>query len=490
MNNVQSPRPGNPALLWASAILFVLFGVQSAYQVYHANRNHLDVDEDLSAELAEAVFVEDEPAEESWPQWRGPRRDGYVRMADLSTKWPQEGPPLLWQKPIGLGYSSFAVKDGRLYSLFQEGEKEIVACWRVADGEEVWRYPYDCHSRVSDYPGPRSTPTLDGERVYTVGSDGKLLCLDAASGSPRWQKDLLKEFHAATPKWGVAFSPLIDGDLVFTCPGGGYGNSLAAFNKISGELVWNSLDDVAGYSSPLAVTIAGTRQIVFFMGQTLVGVQASDGKLCWRYPWTTSYDVNAATPVLIEARVGDKLLQYIFISSGYDRGCALLKIGPASLTSSSNSAGKASRVKGSSGFEVKKVYTGKQLCSHFASPVQRGEYLFGIDDSRLICMNVRSGKVLWKRPGVKKGSLLRLNDYLLVLFEEGKLQLLDAAAEKPGPIAEARPFRGGRCWTMPVVADGKLFLRNEDQMKCFELRKQDGRISSGKQRRGTSFLTS
>jgi outer membrane protein assembly factor BamB len=456
MNDAKREHQGNPSILWASLILFVLFGVQIAYQVYHS-RNHLEVDADLSAELAEAVLIEDEPATDSvgWPQWRGPRRDGVVQLADFSTDWQEKGPPLLWEQPIGLGYSSFAVKDDFFYSLFQEGDKEVVGCWRVEDGKEVWRFPYECRAHVSDYPGPRSTPTLDGDRVYTVGSDGKLLCLDAASGSPHWQHDLLRDFRALSPKWGVAFSPLIDGDLVFTSPGGANGNSLAAFNKITGDLVWKKLDEPAGYSSPIAVTIGDTRQILFFMGRNLVAVRASDGERCWCYPWATSYDVNAATPMVFRARHGDKTLHYVFISSGYGRGCALLKIEPLV----------------SGGFQAKKVYTGKQMCSHFASPVRRGEYLFGIDDSRLTCMNLRTGKVMWTRSGINKGSLLRINDFLLILGENGKLDLLQASEEKFAPKAEARPFRGVRCWTMPVVAGGRLFLRDERQMKCFDLKK-------------------
>jgi outer membrane protein assembly factor BamB len=459
MNDVKSPYTRSPALLWTSMILFGLFGVQAAYQLYHVHRNHLEVNADLSAELADAVFIEDEPAPESagWPQWRGPHRDGVVHMDNLLDDWPKKGPPLLWEKPIGLGYSSFAVKDGRLYSLFREADKEVVACWRIENGEEVWRHPYDCRADV-DYPGPRSTPTLDGDRLYTAGSNGTLLCLDAATGSPRWQKDLLREFHASAPKWGVAFSPLIDGDLLFTSPGGPNGNSLAAFNKISGELVWKTLDEPAGYSSPIAVTIAGTRQILFFMGRTLVAVRANDGKLCWRYPWETRFDVNAATPLVFAARLGDRIQHYVFISSGYGRGCALLKIAAAD--------GR---------FEAKTVYTGKQMACHFASPVRRGEYLFGIDDSPLSCLNLRTGKVMWKQSGIQKGSLLRINDYLLVLSEEGRLFLFDAVAENPDPKAQARPFQGGRCWTMPVVAEGKLFLRNEEQMKCFDLRKRTNR---------------
>jgi outer membrane protein assembly factor BamB len=460
MNDAKPQRRGNPAILWASLILFALFAVQMAYQIYHY-RHRLEVDANLSAELADAVLVEDEPAPESagWPQWRGPQRDGIVHMADLSTDWPEKGPPLLWEQPLGLGYSSFAVKDGRFYSLFQEGDKEVVACWQVENGKEVWRYPYECHAEVSDFPGPRSTPTLDGDHVYTVGSDGKLLCLDAASGSPHWQKDLLSDFHASSPKWGVAFSPLIDGDMVFTSPGGPNGNSLAAFNKITGELVWKTLDEPAGYSSPIAVTIAGTRQILFFMGENLVGVRARDGELCWSYPWATSYDVNAATPLFFTARRGEKILHYAFISSGYGRGCALLKIEPLS----------------GDRFEAKMVYTGKQMCSHFASPVRHGEYIYGIDDSRLTCMNLRTGKVMWTRAGTNKGSLLCVNDSLLVLAEDGKLLLLEAKPEKLAPQSEARPFRGGRCWTMPVLADGRLFLRNERQMRCFDLKKSSAR---------------
>jgi outer membrane protein assembly factor BamB len=457
MNDAKTPRSGSPAILSASVILFGLFAVQLAYQIYHAHRDHLDVDANLSAELANAVFIEDEPAPDSagWPQWRGPYRDGVVHMADLAIEWPKDGPPLLWQKDLGTGYSSFAVKDGRFYSLFQQGNKEVVACWRVEDGEEVWRHEYDCHADVHDYPGPRSTPTLDGDRLYTTGSDGTLLCLDAATGSPHWQKDLVSEFQASSPKWGVAFSSLIDGDLVFTSPGGQSGNALAAFNKITGELVWKCRDDPPGYSSPVAATIGGTRQILFFMGESLVAVRARDGALCWRYPWATTYDVNAATPLLFQARLGDQLLHYVFISSGYGRGCALLKIA----------------AKADGGFEAKKVYSGKQMCSHFASPVRRGEYLYGIDDSRLACLDLRTGKVMWTRSGSNKGSLLRVNDFLLVLGEEGKLWLLDTGPEKAAPKAETRPFRGGRCWTMPVLAEGKLLLRNERQMKCYDLKK-------------------
>jgi outer membrane protein assembly factor BamB len=451
-------RPSGAAILRISAVLFGLFVIQAGYQFYHARRIHLDVNEDLSRELGEATLLDEKiaPSSAGWPQWRGPNRDGVVQSSSLLLDWPDDGPPLKWQKPLGLGYSSFAVKNGRLYSLFQDDEQEVVACWRMEDGKEVWRYPYRCTASVKDYPGPRSTPTLDEDRLYTVGSGGKLLCLDVTDGSLRWQKDLLSEFNATPPRWGVAFSPLIDGDLLFTSPGGDHGNSLAAFNKMTGALVWKSLDEPTGYSSPLAVTIAGTRQIVFFLGKHLVGVRANDGQPCWRYPWDTPFDVNAATPLAFEARRGDRILHYVFISSGYGTGCALVKIAQTGT-----------------GFEARQVYRGNQMCSHFASPVRRGDYLYGIDDARLTCMELRTGKVKWTRAGINKGSLLRVDDYLLVLGENGRLFLLDASPQRHEPLAEARPFREGRCWTMPVLADGFLLLRNERQMKCFDLRKHD-----------------
>ena len=467
MNDAAVPRKNGSPILWASVILFGLFGIQTAYQMYHANRIQLDVNADLSAELADAVLLDEEPAPASagWPQWRGPHRDGVVHADNLLTDWPDDGPPLLWSKTVGLGYSSFAVRDGRLYSLFSEGDKEVVACWRVESGEEVWRYTFDCKYTPKDYPGPRSTPTLDGDRLYVVGSAGQFLCLNITTHALCWQKDLLADFHADAPRWGVAFSPLIDGDLVFTSPGGRKGNSLAAFNKITGELVWKALNDPPGYSSPLAVTIADTRQIIFFTGDSLVGVTASGGKLCWRFPWKTSFDVNAATPVAFQARKGDQILHYIFISSGYGKGCALLKIAPTKAD----------------GFEAKAVYQGNQMSSHFASPVRRGDYLFGIDDSRFACLNLRTGKTKWTQAGINKGSLLRVDDHLIVLGEQGKLFLFDASAEKRGPRAEARPFRN-RCWTMPVLAEGRLFLRDERQIKCFDLRTNPDQAEGGQSR--------
>jgi outer membrane protein assembly factor BamB len=260
--------------------------------------------------------------------------------------------------------------------------------------------------------------------------------LKAATGEKVWRHDLLDEFKAENLRWGVAFSPLIDGDLIFTNPGGAGGHSLAAFDKRDGKLVWKALDDPAGYSSPVISTAAGVRQVLFFTGKHLVSVSPKDGQLNWQFPWETSYDCNIATPI---AR-GD----YVFISSGYDRGCALLGITKA----------KEGQL------QVHPVYQHNRMRNHFSSSVLYKDHLYGFDDATLICMEFRTGQTRWKEKGFQKGSLLVADGHLIILGEKGKLAL---AAATPEQYREKASFAVShtKCWVVPVLADGKLYVRDE-----------------------------
>jgi outer membrane protein assembly factor BamB len=462
MNRTDARRPARTLVVLSCVLFFVFIGLA----LYHKLLPHVDSDRSLLDELQSATIVDDElPASEtkSWPQWRGIRRDGVAFEPRLLTRWPQDGPKELWQVPGGAGHSSFAVRDGLCYTMVLRDGRETVLCLHTDGGKEKWHFDYEVR-----YPpagggpppaggsGPRSTPTLDGDHLYVVGVAGQFHCLDAQTGKPLWPQrhDLAEEFNAPIPKWGVSFSPLVEGKFVVTTPGGPNGNAIVAFDKETGAVAWHCLDDRAGYSSPIALTAGGVRQIVAFLANGVVGVGADDGSLLWSYPWTTFAEVNAATPVAFKAKHGDRELDYVFISSGYGKGCALLKITPTD----------------GGGFGAQRVYMGNQLCSHFATPVRRGDYLYGFNEAKLVCMDIKTGKIKWSQGGFNKGSLLAVGDHLVILGEKGQLALFEATPKAPKQIAQANPFPGRppQTWTMPVLAEGKLFLRDEEVILCLE----------------------
>jgi outer membrane protein assembly factor BamB len=457
-------------------LLLLLFSGLVVYQKFFAHASRYAAEPALLAELADAVFVPDpsvppDPAF-PWPCWRGPHGNGVAHEPNLLTQWPPRGPTRLWQARAEDGYSSFAVGGGKVVTLLTaEDGKETVVCWTADDkGKELWRYPYQpsASSDYGGYGGSRSTPTLEGDRVYAVGSAGLLLCLKADTGKKIWEYDLRQELNAPGPRWGHAFSPLIVGNQLFTCPGRQGIATLAAFDKRDGTLLWNTGKDPASYASPIALTVGDTTQIVFFLGKKLVGVSPRDGAQLWEFPWKTEHEVNAATPLAIKARKGDQELNYVFISSGYSKGSALVKI-------ASEKDGK---------FSARRVWETNELCSHFASPVRHGDYLYGLDENRdLTCLDLRTGALRWRwsKPeeslpsgrntkGYTKGSLLCVGDLLLVLGQTGELALVEANPDKYVERALARPFpRHTKCWTVPVLAGGRLYLRDQRRILCLDV---------------------
>ncbi len=449
----HSSRP-SAFLLSVSAALALLFVSLVFYHLL--NRDRYLSDPRNMQELS-ALEIEDTPlksVDNDWPQWRGRWRDGLSRETGILTAWPDEGPPRLWDKKIGKGFSAVAVAAGRVYLLFQDADHEAVVCWNAADGQELWRFRYPAQFLESYGDGPRSTPTVDGDCVYTVGATGIMHCLRTQPASSKgevvWRSDLLAEYGARNLRWGTSFSPLIEGELVYTNPGGPNGNSLAALNKRTGQLVWKSLDDPAGYSSPIAATIAGQRQIIFFTQLGLVGVTPDTGAELWRFPWETSYGCNVATPIVVQ--------DYVFISSGYQRGCAVVKI----------------QAQGDGTFTAERVYEHTRLCNHFSSCVLYKDHLYGFHDVRLVCMEFRTGTIRWTKMGFRKGSLLIADGHLLILGEKGNLALAEANPEGYRSRAELQlfPFSERPRWTMPVLANGRLYLRDEDSLVCLDLRKK------------------
>ena len=375
-----------------------------------------------------------------WPQYRGLNRDGRSSETGLADRWPESGPEVLWRANLGSGYSGMAIVDDRVYTMFGDQEDEIAAAFDAATGAEVWRFRMDENLRSSQGDGPRATPTVADGMVFVLGARSKLFALDAATGERRWGMDLERELGARVPEWGTSTSPLVDGGYVIVDVAGRQDHGVVAFDKKTGEIIWHSGNHRPAYSSPIAVSLAGERQIVLFTAEGLRGVSATDGEQLWLAPWTTDWDVNAATPLFVP-RNG------IFISSGYDTGATLLQV-----------------VEEGGDFEVSQVWRSRVMKNHFNSSVLVGAFIYGFDDGNLKCIDALTGEEKWRaRRGFSKGSLIYADGKLYVMGGGGNLGLIEATPEGFHPLSRARVLEG-KTWTMPSLSNGVLFLRNSEEM--------------------------
>ena len=380
-----------------------------------------------------------------WPQWRGPNRDGISKETGLLKQWPENGPPLAWKATgAGGGYSSFAIANGRLFTMGLRGSKEYVVAFDVASGKEVWATPHGSAFRNDRGDGPRGTPTVDGDKVYALGGDGDLSALDAKTGRVIWTMNVLKKFGGENITWGISESPLVVGDKVLVNPGGP-GASIVALNKKDGSLIWKSQSDRAGYSSGIPVQVGNTTQVVFFTNKRGLGLDLKDGKLLWEYPRAANNVANAATPIARGNRV--------FISSDYGNGGGLVEI---------KADGSASE-----------VYFTKEMRNHHSSSILIGDYLYGFSSGILTAMRFDTGEVAWKDRSVGKGSLVYADGNLYALSENGVVGLVEAT---PTGYREKGRFRIQQdslpTWTHPVIAGGRLYLRDQDTIYAYDVREK------------------
>jgi outer membrane protein assembly factor BamB len=408
--------------------------------------------------------------EEDWPRWRGPRLDGVSRETGLLNPWPKDGPSRVWQVTLSGGFSSVAVADGKVFTQTKQGNQEIALCLDAATGKEIWRYAhdanYDAHVTFTGGPrpdtrsGPRATPTVDGDRVYVMGATGILVALDVRSGKKIWQREMLRPAGqapvpggnaifppAAVPMHGISSSPLVVGDRVFVAPGGPNGKTLAALDKNDGRIIWESLDDGVGHSSPIWADVAGTPQLIFLTATRAVGVAPQDGTLLWSHPWKTTFDLNIATPVYADRQV--------FISSNYGKGGALLR-----LTNTN---------------QPDLVWESPSMQNHFSTSVLYDGHLYGFSGTRLRCVDVQTGKVLWDNIGVGMGNVLVADGNLIVLGDRGQLVLAKATPTAYTEISRVQVFdEETLTWTVPVLSGGRLFVRHQNGLAAFDLRRADG----------------
>jgi outer membrane protein assembly factor BamB len=401
-----------------------------------------------------------------WPQWQGPNRDGMSKETGLLKKWPKGGPKLLWTySETGTGYSSPAIVGDRLYIFGAEdpakGDKEFVLCINVKDGKQIWKKTIEAAAGkfdLGDYSrgnGPRGSPVVDGKYVYFEGAKGDLACLETEDGKIVWQKHLVVDFGGKVPTWGFAESVLIDGDQLICSPGGKKG-ALAALKKTSGEVIWRSTDadDGAHYSSPVICNF-GVKHYVKFTPNGLIGVKASDGKLLWRAKVANNGIAVCSTPIVDD--------RYIFASSGYNTGCGLVE-----LSGSGDS------------ITAKEVYNTKTLQNHHGGIIRLGDYVYGHSDKGgWMCLNFKKDgeEPVWKSGKLGKGSIFYADGHFYCYTEgSGTLAMIEANPKEyvevnrmELPKKSSITPRKGSIWTHPVIANGKLYLRDHELLFCFDL---------------------
>jgi outer membrane protein assembly factor BamB len=381
-----------------------------------------------------------------WTDFRGPRRDGRYDERPIRTNWPREGLTPLWKQPVGGGYASFSIAGGRAFTIEQRAGDEVVAAYDVVTGREVWTNAWPTlFTEFMGGDGPRATPTWFDGRVYALGARGELRCLDDATGRVLWRVNILDDNDAQNLDWGMAASPLIVDDTVIVLPGGRNGQSVVAYDRRTGKRAWSALDDKAGYSSPMLVTLAGVRQVLVFSASRLIGITPDAGEVLWEYPWTTMSDVNVSQPLLVgEDRV--------FLSSGYGTGAAVLEI--------SGGEGRLA---------VREVWRNTRMKNRFTSSVLHEGVIYGLDESILAAVEAATGELKWKAGRYGYGQVLLASGHLIVLTEDGNLVLVNANPDRHEELVQF-PVLEGKTWNHPAMAGGYLLVRNLAEMAAFDLR--------------------
>jgi outer membrane protein assembly factor BamB len=380
-----------------------------------------------------------------WTNFRGPHRNSVYDQTPVLTSWPAEGPQRLWKQPIGGGYASFVVAQGAAFTIEQRRDQEVVAAYDVNSGRELWTTSWPAlFAENLGGDGPRATPTWDDDRIYALGATGEFRCLDAATGKILWKRNILTDNGAVNLIWGMASSPLVIDGKVIVQPGGPSGKSVVAYDKVSGEPVWKSLDDPQSYTSPVAAEIGGVPQVVVVSARRVVGLRLSDGGLLWEYPWYNRPEANSAEPLFLDDH-------RFFLSAGFDQRGVLVDISRTGDT-----------------FNVKEVWSTKRMKTRFNGAVYDQGFIYGLDEGILACIDATNGELKWKGGRYGYGQLLLASGHLIVLTEDGDLVLVKASPEKLQEVSRVSVLNG-KTWNYPAMDGGRLLVRNTTEMAAFKI---------------------
>src|ERR1051325_700691 len=403
--------------------------------------------------LAAGAFAAATVSASDWPQWRGPNRDDISTETGLLKQWPAGGPKQVWLfKEAGLGYSGYSIAGGKLYTAGLRGDMEFLIALDAKSGQQLWATAVGPILNNKWGDGPRGTPTVDGDRVYSMSGQGYLLCANATTGKELW-KVKMSDFGGNKPGWGFTESVLVDGPKVICTPGGAQG-TLLALDKMSGKKIWQTADwtDGAQYSSPIVATHGGTREYIQLTMQHVAGVDANTGRTLWKSEWPGKTAV-IPTPIFH----GDE----VYVASGYGVGCKLVKLGPGNAAT--------------------EVWANQNMVNHHGGVILVGGHLYGYSDGKnggWTCQDWKTGDVGWGSRALGKGAVPCADGVLYCLEESsGTVALVEAS---PKGWAEHGRFKlepqttqrspSGRIWTHPVVSDGRLYLRNQELLFCFDVK--------------------
>ena len=394
-----------------------------------------------TAEKSPAAVVR---ASSYWTGFRGSDRDGHYRQQPVRTDWGSALTPL-WKQPVGGGFASFVVADGRAFTIEQRGVREVAAAYDLVTGRELWTSAWNALFQENG-DGPRATPAWHDNRLYVLGATGEFRALDAATGRTLWRTDILADAGAGNLEFGMSASPLVVDDTVVVLPGGANGQSVVAYDRRSGKRVWGALDDGASYSSPVLATLAGVRQILTFTATRLVGLSPENGKLLWELPWTTA---NQASQPLVTGP------DRVFISTATDAAMLQLTAGAdGQLT-------------------ARELWRTNRMNNNFSSSVLHDGFIYGLDGSILACIDASTGELKWKGGRYGAGQVILASGHLIVLTEQGELALVRADPTAHQEITRF-PAIEGTTWNHPAMSDGILLVRNVEEMAAFDLTKSTG----------------
>ena len=399
-------------------------------------------------------------AASDWPQYRGPNHNGI--STETMPTWPKGGLRPLWKAPTPNGFSSFVVADGRAFTLISKdvegAPREVLLALDSDTGKELWSVPVgiakydnggDSGTRDnSGGDGPRSTPAIDGNRVYVISGDLVLSTFDVANGKKIWSKDIVREFNGHNISWKNAASPLIDGDLIFLA-GGGEGQALLGIHKTDGKVAWKTESDKMTHASPILATILGVKQVIFFTQKGLVALKPDSGELLWRHPFR--FNVSTAASPVVENDI-------IYCSAGYGVGSTAIQLS-----------------RNGENFAAKELWrvTGDKIANHWSTPVVKDGYLYGMfqfkqyGDGPVKCIDLKTGKEQWSQPGFGPGNLILVDGKLVALSDRGELILIDPSPEKYQELARFQAITG-KCWSTPAFSNGRIYVRSTREGGAFD----------------------